>query len=172
MYDVETCETAKVRIFIDTDRSDNPMQSEIACHIGSKGNYPCRRCKIGGSQREKESDSGYESYFSVCHKNKQTPTHVTNNYAQPGELRSAPDIINTIKEQLYLACRGKKTPVAALQTATGIKDPHAQFWIDSIIARATKESKTQPANEVEKSLKMWVDEHEHEIINSHLTLRG
>lgn len=56
-------ETAKVRIFIDTDRSDNPMQSEIACHIGSKGNYPCRRCEIGGSQKEKESDAGYESFF-------------------------------------------------------------------------------------------------------------
>lgn len=77
-----------------------------------------------------------------------------------------------MKEQLHLACRGKKTPVAALQTATGVKDPHAQFWIDGIIDRATKESETQPAEEVEKTLRAWVDEHEHEIINSHLTLRG
>ena len=77
-----------------------------------------------------------------------------------------------MREQLHLACRGKKTPVAALQTATGVKDPHAQFWIDGIIDRATKESKTRPADEVEKTLRAWVDEHEHEIINSHLMLRG
>ena len=77
-----------------------------------------------------------------------------------------------MKEQLYLACRGKKTPVAALQTATGVKDPHAQFWIDNIIKRATKALETQPPDEVEKSLRAWVGDHEDEIINSHLTLRG
>lgn len=77
-----------------------------------------------------------------------------------------------MKEQLYLACRGKKTPVAALQTATGVKDPLAQFWIDGIINRTMKALETQPLDEVEKSLRAWVDEHEHEIINSHLTLRG
>lgn len=77
-----------------------------------------------------------------------------------------------MKEQLYLACRGKKTPVTALQTATGVKDPHAQFWIDDIIKRATKESETRPAGEVEKTLRVWVDEHEEEMINGHLTLRG
>ena len=77
-----------------------------------------------------------------------------------------------MKEQLYLACRGKKTPVAALQTATGVKDPHAQFWIDNLIKRAAKALETQQPDEVERSLRAWVDEHEAEIINSHLTLRG
>ena len=170
MYDVQARETAKVRIFIDTDRSDNPMQSEIACHIGSKGNYPCRRCEIGGTQKEKESDSGYETFFSV--RVTEVCTTLLILCLQPGKLRSAPNIINSIKEQLYVACRGKKTPVAALQTATGVKDPHAQFWIDDIIDCAAKESKTQPADRVEKTLRTWVDEHDHEIINGHLTLRG
>ena len=171
MYDVQACETAKVRIFIDTDRSDNPMQSEIACHIGSKGNFPCRRCEVGGTQKEKESDDGYESFFMVCGIAKSSTRH-QQLCSQPGKLRSAPDIINSVKEQLYLACHGKKTPVAALQTATGVKDSHAQFWINGIIERATKESETRPLDDVEKTLRAWVDEHEHEIINSHLTLRG
>lgn len=77
-----------------------------------------------------------------------------------------------MKEQLYLACCGKKKPVAELQTTTGVKDPHAQFWINNLINRAMKALETQPLEEVEKALKKWVDEHEHEIINSHLTLRG
>jgi hypothetical protein len=82
------------------------------------------------------------------------------------------DIIDAVKEQLYLACRGKKKPVAERQTATGVKDPHAQFWIDNLINRATKALETQSLEEVEKDLRKWVDEHEDEIINSHLTLRG
>lgn len=82
------------------------------------------------------------------------------------------DIIGSVKEQLYLACRGKKKPVAERQTATGVKDTHAQFWIDDLINRATKALETQPLEEVEKTLRKWVDKHEHEIINSHLTLRG
>ena len=172
MYDVQARETARVRIFIDTDRSDNPMQSEIACHIGSKGNFPCRRCEVGGTQKEKESDAGYQSFFVVCLIGNSSALHQLQSRLQPGKLRSAPDIINSVREQLHLACRGKKTPVTALQTATGVKDPHAQFWIDGIIERAMKESKTRPADEVEKTLRAWVDEHEHEIINSHLTLRG
>ena len=71
-----------------------------------------------------------------------------------------------------MACRGKKGPVAILQTATGVKDPHAQFWIDDIIDRAVKESKTRPVEEVEKTMRAWVNEHESKLINSHLTLRG
>lgn len=77
-----------------------------------------------------------------------------------------------MKEQLYLACRGKKKPVVERQTATGVKDTYAQFWIDDLINRATKALETQSLEEVEKSLRQWVDEHEREIINSHLTLRG
>lgn len=73
---------------------------------------------------------------------------------------------------MYLACHGKKKPVAERQTATGVKDPLAQFWIDDLISRAAKALETQPLEEVEKMLRKWVDEHEHEIINSHLTLRG
>ena len=61
-----TGQGAKVRVSLDADRSDNPMQSESACHIGAKGNHSCRKCKNGGTATEKVSDVGYHKLFSVC----------------------------------------------------------------------------------------------------------
>jgi hypothetical protein len=43
------------------------MQSEVTGHIGAQGNYPCRKCHIGGSTKDKETDEGFHSLFEVCH---------------------------------------------------------------------------------------------------------
>lgn len=67
VYDAATGQGAKTRVFLDADRSDNPMQSESACHVGSGGNHSCRRCENGGTAAEKESDAGYHQLFFVCH---------------------------------------------------------------------------------------------------------
>ena len=61
-----TGQGVKIRVFLDADRSDNPMQSESACHIGAKGNHSCRKCKNGGTTIEKASDAGYHQLFLVC----------------------------------------------------------------------------------------------------------
>ena len=65
VYDSSTGCGAKVRILLDADRSDNPMQSEAACHVGAKGNHSCRKCDSGGTSTEKESDVGYHKIFFV-----------------------------------------------------------------------------------------------------------
>ncbi|KAH9837655.1 uncharacterized protein C8Q71DRAFT_856855 [Rhodofomes roseus] len=62
--------------------ADNPQQSETCSHIGLKGNYFCRRCKIGGTAEKKESEDGYESLFSA------------------GEARTVGETISAIKLQL------------------------------------------------------------------------
>lgn len=41
------------------------MQSEASSHIGSNGNYPCRKCKVGGTTEDKESTEGFETLFYV-----------------------------------------------------------------------------------------------------------
>jgi hypothetical protein len=66
VYNAVTGQGAKVCISLDTNHSDNPMQSEAACHVGVKGNHNCRKCNNGGTGIVKESDSGYHKLFFVC----------------------------------------------------------------------------------------------------------
>jgi hypothetical protein len=52
-------------IYVDTGLSDNPMQSEICSQIGGKGNCFCRKCKVGGTQKDKATNDGYHTLFEV-----------------------------------------------------------------------------------------------------------
>ncbi|KAH9929132.1 hypothetical protein B0H21DRAFT_781150 [Amylocystis lapponica] len=98
--------------------ADNPQQSEHCSHIGGQGNSPCRRCKVGGNASQRESDQGYETFFS------------------PGSPRVHTEIVQEIKNQLFVAGLGVQDEVDALQTASGIKDKTAQYWISIVVARA------------------------------------
>lgn len=55
------------RMFVSADPSDNPMQSEVASHIGGGGNLFCRKCEAGGTNEEKESTEGFECLFKVVY---------------------------------------------------------------------------------------------------------
>lgn len=87
------------------------------------------------------------------------------------------ETIETITEQLRLACRGVMQAVLDLQTGTGIKDKTAQFWIDQVLERssnlvlnrvtdsATRDSRlngrsysTEQKQEIRSSLKYQIQE--------------
>lgn len=67
MYDASTGGLARVRLQLNSDPSDNPMASEIAGHIGGKGNHFRWKCVVGGTMLEKEMDAGYHDLFSVSY---------------------------------------------------------------------------------------------------------
>ncbi|KAJ7078983.1 hypothetical protein C8R43DRAFT_1092894 [Mycena crocata] len=76
--------------------ADNPQQSEEASHMGSRANFPCRKCHWGGTEKEKEMDKVYHE----CH--------------VAGALRSADKICINLQAQLRLAMRGDGAGVLQL----------------------------------------------------------
>ncbi|KAJ7939861.1 hypothetical protein B0H13DRAFT_1586819 [Mycena leptocephala] len=64
-YDAETSRPCSFRLNIPDAPADNQQQAEEASHIGHQGNYFCRRCKVGGTNDEKECPDGYHSFYEV-----------------------------------------------------------------------------------------------------------
>ena len=64
-YDCALQQDIIFRVMPHIKPADNPQQAETCSHIGLKGNYFCRRCKVGGTAEKKESEEGYHSLFTV-----------------------------------------------------------------------------------------------------------
>ncbi|KAF9526609.1 hypothetical protein CPB83DRAFT_937649 [Crepidotus variabilis] len=152
-----TGKITRFRIFCNCEPGDNPAQSEVSGHIGGNGNLPCRKCGLGGSQKEKETDTVFEAFF------------------HPGELRSAKQNLECVEAQLKKACLGIASHVSELQTNTGIKDAFTQHWIEDLIARARAQQKLEPHRSnkaIQADLMIWVKEHRSAILNPFLTMKG
>ncbi|KAF8214161.1 hypothetical protein K438DRAFT_2009234 [Mycena galopus ATCC 62051] len=141
-------EIACFSIYVNAGPSDNPMQSEISAHIGGKGNCLCRKCRVGGTQKEKATDEGYHALF------------------EPGEPRTKEFILEELKKQVKLACSGVIKHVKDLQTETGVKDTYTQFYIDQLLSRfkeLKKEEPNRPVDEIESELVQWTVDNENTI---------
>ncbi|PPR08199.1 hypothetical protein CVT24_001412 [Panaeolus cyanescens] len=152
-----TGDQARFKIFCLSEPGDNPAQSQASGHIGGKGNHPCRKCEIGGSQKDKETDEGFHALFSA------------------GPPRSAEQTLIRINDQIETACLGVAAKVKEKQTEHGIKDAFSQSSIDHLIVRARllkKENPQRSLQEIQAELMEWVSAHQTEIINPFLTLKG
>ncbi|EIN03386.1 hypothetical protein PUNSTDRAFT_37895, partial [Punctularia strigosozonata HHB-11173 SS5] len=157
VHDAKTGGHAKLRIFANSNPADNPMQSEMSSHIGGAGNCKCRKCKVGGTKREKEGLEVYHSLF------------------EGGEPRTAQDTLREVWIQLEKACEGVMLPVKERQTETGVKDAYAQHWVEQLIARFKQMHAEDPARSREsivQELKVWLHEHAHDVLNPFLTMPG
>ncbi|THU98413.1 hypothetical protein K435DRAFT_795704 [Dendrothele bispora CBS 962.96] len=137
--------------------SDNPAQSEVAAHIGAKGNHPCRKCDAGGQEIVKASDKGFHVMF------------------QPGNPRNRHDIKAELEEQVKLACRGVTSHVTQRQTDSGTKDAYTQYWIEDLIQRfhSTKTANPQLTTcEISEGLMNWVKDNTDKLYSSFLTTEG
>ncbi|KAJ7879259.1 hypothetical protein B0H14DRAFT_3082931 [Mycena olivaceomarginata] len=137
--------------------ADNPQQSEECCHMGSNANFPCRKCKWGGTNREKESDT----VFHECH--------------LTGVARNAREIRETLEEQLRLSMLGDAKAVEDNQRKSGTKDKVAQYWIEQLISKAKAMKSDHPrrkADEIAAELKTWFDAQPGDKMNPLLDLVG
>ncbi|KAH9915819.1 uncharacterized protein B0H18DRAFT_939590 [Fomitopsis serialis] len=118
VFDAATEDEAALRLYVNAETSDNPMSSEVASHIGGQGNYLCRKCDTGGTDKDKESDEGFEKLFTS------------------GNLRSKEAIIKELTHQIFEACSGVAKRVSTAQTDSGVKDAYTQYFIEKLIAEA------------------------------------
>ncbi|KAJ7693871.1 hypothetical protein B0H17DRAFT_1132256 [Mycena rosella] len=153
----ELGDTTCLCIHANTGPSDNPMQSEISAHIGGKGNCPCRKCQMGGTQGEKATNNGYHAIFEA------------------GEPRTKEHIIAELEKQVKLACSGVAKHVKDSQTETGVKDTYTQFWIEQLISRFKEMKKDEPnrsATEIQAELVQWTLDNRDKIYSPFLKMKG
>ncbi|KAI0692911.1 hypothetical protein BC835DRAFT_1520799 [Cytidiella melzeri] len=117
-YDCLLKQEILFRLIVRVEPADNPQQSELCSHIGLNGNKFCRKCHAGGPAKEMETHVGYHSLY------------------KEGVARTADETAREIVSQLVAATRGNEQNIEAMQTASGIKDPIAQFWIQQLIQKA------------------------------------
>ncbi|KAJ6563158.1 hypothetical protein B0H10DRAFT_2169224 [Mycena sp. CBHHK59/15] len=144
-------------IHVNAGPSDNPMQSEVTGHIGGKGNHFCRKCEVGGTQKEKAEDEGYHALFEA------------------GTPRTKERIIDELQKQVKLACSGVVSHVKDSQTRTGVKDVYTQHWIDGLISRFKELKRDEPDRideDIQAELVQWTLDNEEKIYSSFLTMKG
>ncbi|KAJ7927350.1 hypothetical protein B0H13DRAFT_2229300 [Mycena leptocephala] len=138
----ESGDTTCFCIYVNGGPSDNPMQSEVSGHIGGKGNRFCRKCEVGGTQKEKSTNEGYHALFEA------------------GAPRTKEKIIAELEKQVKLACSGIIKPIKDLQTQTGVKDMYTQYWIDHLLSRFKEMKNNEPDRsnkDIQTELIQWTD---------------
>ncbi|KAJ7822982.1 hypothetical protein B0H14DRAFT_3146177 [Mycena olivaceomarginata] len=140
--DAETGETTRFSIYGNAGPSDNPMQSEISSHIGGKGNFFCRKCEAGGTEKDKESNHCFHSLFA------------------PGVARSKDKIVTELKKQMHKGRPGVKDAY----TQYWIEHLLEQY--------KQKKSEGQHPKDIESELVQWTLDNEDKIYSGFLTLQG
>jgi hypothetical protein len=170
----ESGDAACFCIYVNAGPSDNPMQSEISAHIGGKGNCLCRKCRVGGTQKDKATNEGYHALFEV----RQIVLHLFHQFGekspQAGVPRTKEFILQELQKQVKLACSGVVQPVKDLQTETGVKDAYTQFYIEELLSRF-KEMKKNPnltVEEITSELTQWTADNQEKIYSPFLTTKG
>ncbi|KAJ7698807.1 hypothetical protein B0H14DRAFT_2649370 [Mycena olivaceomarginata] len=130
-------------IYVNTGLSDNPMQSEICSHIDGKGNCFCRKCKVGGTQKDKAANDGYHVLFEA------------------GVPHSKAQILEELQKQVKLACAGVSKPMKASQTDTGVKDTYTQRTNQIVLPRRFQEELIQ-----------WTVDNRDKLYSPFLTMKG
>ena len=154
--DAATGQLIRVRLCLISLAADNPMASEIGCHIGGKGNHYCRRCDVGGTTEEKMTEPGYHSLFA------------------PATPRTKLHIIHALKRQVESLCFDTESATSRLQTLSGIKGSFDTRGMRHLIQRMNEMQTTHSRERLQEVLHDIVHKPENEsmLFNPVLTLDG
>jgi hypothetical protein len=94
---------------------------------------------------------------------------------QSGTPRSSTIISEQLDEQIRLSMYGVESPITKLQTATGTKDPIAQYWIDILLSKARELKAARPdrsCDDIATELREWFNEQPGDKKNPLLSVLG
>ncbi|KAJ6579420.1 hypothetical protein B0H10DRAFT_1835571 [Mycena sp. CBHHK59/15] len=151
----ESGDTTCFCIYVNGGPSDNPMQSEVSGHIGGKGNRFCRKCEVGGTQKEKSTNEGYHALFEARIEYEK--------------------IMAELENQVKLACSGVAKHIKDSQTQTGIKDMYTQYWIDQLLSRFKEMKFSEPNRsdqDIQAELIQWTVDNRDKIYSAFLSTDG
>ncbi|KAJ7048004.1 hypothetical protein C8F01DRAFT_1008807 [Mycena amicta] len=157
-YNAHTQREAAVILRVVDEVADNPQQSEEASHmISASANFPCRKCKWGGSKKQKETAKTYHE----CH--------------ECGVARTAEEIRTELQKQLRMATNGNAAAIEAEQKASGTKDKLTQYWIERVLAHVqalVAENPGRSKDDVAAEAWTWLQEQAGDKMNPLLDITG
>ncbi|OCH83781.1 hypothetical protein OBBRIDRAFT_815707 [Obba rivulosa] len=127
-FDCQLREEILFRILPIMMPADNPQQSQSCSHRGLNSNYWCRKCKLGGTVQERETDECFHQHFP------------------PSRPRHASETLEIMQCQIQLSALGVAKVVTDLQTASGVSDKLADHWIEILLAQAHAEQQVRIYN--------------------------
>lgn len=104
-----------------------------------------------------------------------TDGHCVNHILQAGIPRLASETKKTLEDQIELAMYGVEAPITRLQTATGVKDKVAQYWIEILLQKSREIKASNPgrtAESIKDELKIWLEEQPGDKVNPLLDISG
>ncbi|KAK7464119.1 hypothetical protein VKT23_006283 [Stygiomarasmius scandens] len=146
---------------------DNPMQSELACHIGFRGKFFCRVCKVSGNVEGEDGEENADNQSEISmqtnvsknkeKKKKKKPEESGEDmilrikqFMTISELRTRSDTLTELEAQFQEGSRvGGATAYRTRKTLTGVKDVYQEYFIDKIQALATAKGRSKPQKEAD-----------------------
>ncbi|KAF7982888.1 hypothetical protein HWV62_25136 [Athelia sp. TMB] len=113
---------------------DNPMQSEFSSHIGLSGTCFCRVCTVKGSDKD-ERATGDPGEFQRLSR-----------FLKPQTPRSKASVEAALQSQLQKILDGVPSSVAAMATASGVKDKYFQHFADRLSKACASIKEQQQSN--------------------------
>ncbi|KAI6026560.1 hypothetical protein BKA83DRAFT_121163 [Pisolithus microcarpus] len=142
---------------------DNPMQSELACHIGLQGKFFCRNCWVKGvdlhTARERVDGvmmgpNRDDAPSSVETKSRLSESEEGSAQEDPNAPRTRQDTTDKLRGMFHEVASGmSKVRYAKMKTDTGIKDTHMDVFVERILKhvkglRAGTDKHTEAVNAV------------------------
>lgn len=89
---------------------DNPMQSEMACHIGLRGKFFCRMCTVKGRDVDDECDMGVSNAGDAASSQSSSSSSSDNTESKSGKRKRAKETLENLVDRARRFMKVSRVP--------------------------------------------------------------